>query len=156
MTRMRAIKPTGDADHDFASIMKMHHQGAVDMVNAYTPQAKNAEMKTMARRMNTMQKKEIQDFTAFLSGHKPQSSTAQFGRKSMQMMHKGDSHAMSGNPDQDFVAMMSEHHQMGIDMANAFLKEAKTEKMRGMAQSIIREQTKEIKDMQDWQAKNKG
>jgi uncharacterized protein (DUF305 family) len=156
MKSMMAMKPTGDADHDFAAMMKMHHQGAVDMVDAYTPQAKNGEMKTMAGRMSAMNKKEIGEFTAFLGKHKPQNFSAQFGQSAMQMMHKGGSHSMSGNPDRDFAAMMIQHHQMGVDMANAFLKEAKTEKMRSMAQKIVKDQTKDITELKALQAKLKS
>lgn len=156
MKSMMAMKPTGDADHDFASMMKMHHQGAVDMVSAYTPQAKNGEMKAMAVRISTMNKKEIGELAAFLGQHKPQNFSAQFGQSAMQMMHKGDSHAMSGNPDRDFAAMMIEHHQQGIDMSNAFLKEAKTEKMRSMAQKVVKDQTKDITELKALQAKLKN
>lgn len=156
MKTMMAMKHTGDADHDFASMLKMHHQGAVDMVNAYTPHAKNGAMKAMAGRIGAMNKKEIGELTAFLGQHKPQNSSAQFGKSAMQMMHKGDSHSMSGNPDRDFAAMMIEHHQMGVDMANAFLKEAKTDAMRNMAQKVVKQQTKDIAELKALETKVKS
>jgi uncharacterized protein (DUF305 family) len=156
MKTMMAMKPTGDADHDFASMMKMHHQGAVDMVNSYTPQAKNAELKKMAGRMLTMQKKEIGELTAFLGQHKPQGSNSNFSQQAMRMMHQGGSHTMTGKADRDFAAMMIQHHQQGIDMANAFLKEAKTEKMRSMAQKVVKEQTKDITELKAMEAKLKS
>lgn len=156
MNQMMAMKATGDADHDFASMLKLHHQGAVDMVNAYTPQAKNADLKAMAGRIGAMNKKEIGELTAFLGQHKPRGSHSNFSQQAMQMMHQDGSHAMTGNADSDFAAMMIQHHQQGIDMANAFLKEAKTEKMRSMAQKVVKEQTKDITELKALEAKLKS
>lgn len=156
MSQMMAMKPTGDADHDFAMMLKTHHQGAVDMVKAYTPHAQSAEMKKLAGRIEAMNKKEIGELTAFLGEHKPAATTSRFSQQAMQMMHQGGKHSMSGNADRDFAAMMSDHHQQGIDMANAFLKEAKTEKMRTMARKVVQEQTKDLKDLQAAQKKLKS
>lgn len=33
MNQMMSMKMTGDPDHDFAMMMKMHHQGAVEMAD---------------------------------------------------------------------------------------------------------------------------
>lgn len=153
MDQMMAMKPTGDADHDFASMLKMHHQGAVDMVAAYKPQGKNAAMKAIAERIGTMNKKEIGELTAFLAKHR-RSANSKYAHQAMQMMHKGGSQPMNGNADRDFASMMIQHHQMGVDMAKAFLKEAKTEEMRKMAQKVVDAQTKDIQDMKAWQRQN--
>lgn len=155
MKTMMAMKPTGDADHDFATILKMHHQGAIDMVNVYMVQAKNAELKKMAWRMLTLQKKEIGELTAFLDQHKPQGSNSNFSQQAMRIVHQGRSHIVIGKADRDFAAVMIQHHQQGIDMANAFLKEAKTEKMRSMAQKVVKEQTKDITELKSVEAKLK-
>jgi uncharacterized protein (DUF305 family) len=50
----------------------------------------------------------------------------------------------SGDVDQDFVAMMTPHHQGAIDMALAVLKYGKNEQLRRIAQEIIVEQQQEI------------
>lgn len=53
----------------------------------------------------------------------------------------------SGDVDRDFVAMMTPHHQGGIDMALAVLKYGKNEQLRRLAQEIIVEQQQEIAAM---------
>lgn len=54
---------------------------------------------------------------------------------------------MNGNVDHDFASMMAQHHQQGVDMARAFLKEGKTEKMKSIANNVIGMQTKEMAEL---------
>jgi uncharacterized protein (DUF305 family) len=53
----------------------------------------------------------------------------------------------SGNVDQDFVAMMTPHHQGAIDMAQAELRYGRDERLRRIAQEIIVTQQDEIAAM---------
>ncbi len=61
---------------------------------------------------------------------------------------------LTGNADQDFVAMMIPHHQGAIDMARAELQYGKDPMLRRMARGIITAQQKEIREMQQWQSKH--
>jgi uncharacterized protein (DUF305 family) len=67
---MQQIKPTGDADRDFATMMRMHHQQAVEMSQAYLKQAKSPELKKMAQKIVQDQKREIAQFDKWLQAHK--------------------------------------------------------------------------------------
>ncbi|MDQ2987349.1 MAG: DUF305 domain-containing protein [Armatimonadota bacterium] len=49
---------TGDADEDFAAMMIVHHQGAIEMAELEVKHGKNAELKAMAQKMIDMQKQE--------------------------------------------------------------------------------------------------
>jgi len=51
--------------------------------------------------------------------------------------------SMTGNVDYDFAANMKMHHQMGIDMAKAQIKNGKSPQMVKMAKAIVVGQTKE-------------
>lgn len=146
MNQMMSMKMTGDPDHDFAMMLKMHHQSAVKMSDMEIKQGKNAQVKALAGKIKTANQNEIKELTQFLSSHKPQSSTSKLGQKGMEIMHSGN-HSMNGNIDHDYVSMMAQHHQQGIDMANAFLKEGKTEKMKMMARKVIQNQTKEVSEL---------
>ena len=53
----------------------------------------------------------------------------------------------SGDVDNDFVAMMTAHHQGAIDMAMAQLRHGRNERLRRMAQEIIVTQQQEIAAM---------
>lgn len=151
MNQMMSMKMTGDPDHDFAMMLKMHHQSAVNMSDMEIRQGKNAQVKALAGKIKTANQAEIKELTQFISSHKPQSSSSKLGQKGMEIMH-GGSHSMNGNVDHDFASMMAQHHQQGIDMANAFLKEGKTEKMKMMARKVIQNQTKEVAELKKLEA----
>ena len=75
--------------------------------------------------------------------------------KSMEEMHqKMSSMKMTGDHDHDFAMMMRSHHQAGIDMARAQLKNGKDPEMQRMAKKVIADQTREIKKLDDWMAKH--
>lgn len=61
---------------------------------------------------------------------------------------------MTGDPDRDFVAAMTPHHQGAIDMARLYLREGKDPAIRQMAQKIITDQEREIRQFRQWQAKH--
>jgi uncharacterized protein (DUF305 family) len=65
--KMAAMKMTGNADVDFAMMMRIHHQGAIDMAQAELRDGKDAEMRRLAKNIITAQKKEIAQFDKFLA-----------------------------------------------------------------------------------------
>jgi uncharacterized protein (DUF305 family) len=66
MDTMRQMKMSGDTDKDFAMMMKMHHQQALDMAKVEVDHGKSPEMKAMARKIIAAQKKEIAEFDKWL------------------------------------------------------------------------------------------
>ena len=66
------------------------------------------------------------------------------GMKGMQSMKA------SGDTDYDFAMMMRMHHKNALDMANVELKNGKDAKLRDVADAIIKSQTKEIADFDEW------
>jgi uncharacterized protein (DUF305 family) len=62
--------------------------------------------------------------------------------------------AMTGDPDRDLVAMMIPHHQGAIDMARIYLRTGRDPQIRRMAQKIIADQEREIREMRAWQARH--
>ena len=155
MNQMMSMKMTGDPDHDFAMMLKTHHQGAIEMADLEMKQGKDAKTKALATRIKATNQKEIKELDQFLSSHKPMSSSSKLGQKGMEIMHGGN-HSMNGKVDHDFASMMAQHHQQGVDMARAFLKEGKTEKMKTMASNVIKMQTKEIGELKRLEASLKG
>jgi uncharacterized protein (DUF305 family) len=63
---------------------------------------------------------------------------------------------MTGNPDQDFAAMMIPHHQGAIAMARTELQFGKDPTMRRLAGDIIAAQDREIALMHNWQNTHPG
>jgi uncharacterized protein (DUF305 family) len=67
MDSMQKMPMSGDVDKDFAMMMKLHHQQALDMAQMELEQGKSTEMKAMARKIIIAQKKEIAQFDAWLA-----------------------------------------------------------------------------------------
>ena len=71
-------------------------------------------------------------------------------------MHKGMALKFSNDADVDFIRGMIPHHQGAIDMAKVVLQYGKNEQTRKWANDIIREQAREINEMQEWLKANKA
>jgi uncharacterized protein (DUF305 family) len=70
MKSMENVPMSGDTDRDFAATMRIHHQGAVDMAQAEIDGGKDPQLKAMAKKIISAQKKEIAEFDQWLAKHK--------------------------------------------------------------------------------------
>ena len=155
MQQMHSMKPTGDPDYDFAQMMKYHHQGAIDMAKAEVAGGTDEQLKQMAQKMIDDQQKENAAFDRFLQGKQP-AGNSDYGQRAMGMMTPMSEVKMeSGSLDAMFASMMIPHHQDAIKMAQEYLKVAKNEEMKKLAQSIMESQPKEIQELQNWLANHK-
>ncbi len=162
MMKMENMKVTGDFDYDFAGMMKEHHQGAIDMSQVLLSKGSDAGIKAMAQKIIDAQKAEIADFDKILSSIKPVEQKSKDGDQHNELHEIGEkmqedmkNMKMSGNVDKDYVMMMIGHHQSAVSMAKDELSHGKNIQLKQMAQKIIQEQEKEIKEFQSWLDKNK-
>ncbi len=70
MDSMQKMPMSGDIDKDFAMMMKVHHQQALNMAEMELANGKSPEMKTMAKQIIAAQKKEIAQFDKWLAKQK--------------------------------------------------------------------------------------
>jgi uncharacterized protein (DUF305 family) len=70
MDSMQKMPMSGDTDKDFAMMMRMHHQLALNMAEMELANGKSPEMKAMAKRIIVAQKKEIAQFDKWLAKQK--------------------------------------------------------------------------------------
>ena len=70
MDGMQKMQMSGDTDKDFAMMMKVHHQQAVNMAEMEIAHGKSSEMKAMAKQIIAAQKKEIAQFDQWLAKQK--------------------------------------------------------------------------------------
>jgi uncharacterized protein (DUF305 family) len=64
---MRSASMNGDVDHDFATMMIPHHQGAIDMAEAELLYGKNPVMRRLAEEIVVDQQSETQAMQLWLS-----------------------------------------------------------------------------------------
>lgn len=65
--KMSSMPMSGDPDVDFAMMMRIHHQGAIDMAQAELRDGKAPQMRKMATEIISAQKKEIAEIDKFLA-----------------------------------------------------------------------------------------
>ena len=67
--KMSEMQMSGDADRDFAMMMREHHQHGIDMAKAEVESGKDPEMVKEAKKIIASQQKDIQKFDAWLKKH---------------------------------------------------------------------------------------
>ena len=160
MDEMHTMKVTQDPDIDYATMMKMHHMGAVEMAKLELASGSNSEMKAKAQAIIDAQQEEIGQFDAFLSKATPTTMNMEFHMQMMDGMERMDKQAdlqiVNGNIDQDFATLMIEHHKNATDMAQMHLLMGKNADLKKMSSMIIEDQNEEIADFQSWLLANRS
>ena len=162
MHSMGSMKMTGDFDYDFANTMLMHHQSAVDMAKDIISKGSNAEVKTMAQNIVTAQEGEIAQLKNIIANYKMPEMKKENGEahnelgETMEKMEtKMKGMAKTGNADKDFLMMMIPHHESAVTMGEDELSHGKNLELKKMAQKIMEDQSKEIKQFEAMLAKMK-
>ena len=156
MSQMKEMKSTGNPDKDYAAMMKVHHMGALKMAQVQAAKGTDAQLKQLAQQMITEQQNEINTFEAFISGNSSANNGDVFYKAAMKGMNDMKMEMdHSGSIDKQFAQMMIPHHQGAIDMSNMYLKNgAQDAKLKELANKIISDQQKEIKELQTWLSTN--
>lgn len=61
---------------------------------------------------------------------------------------------MSGDVDKDFAMMMKMHHEQALTMAKTEIDHGKSAELKAMARKIVKDQTKEIAQLDAWMKKH--
>jgi uncharacterized protein (DUF305 family) len=150
MQQMKTITSTGDPDHDFAMMMKHHHQGAIDMAKPEVNGGQGATLKALAQKIIKDQPKEISVIDNFMQEHQP-SGLSDYGKNAMGMMtDMGSMQMKDSSLDAMFASMMVPHYQEAVKMAEAYLKRGINTELKQIAQNIIATQPKEIEELRTW------
>lgn len=157
MDEMHNLEMSGDPDKDFAEMMVIHHQGAVDMAKAELAFGKDTVIRNMASSILSAQKSEIAKMQAIISSLPKVQSVTHMDRandplmKSMNgMMDASHNTPMSGDVDRDFVTMMIPHHEGAVEMAKVQVRQGRNAALKKMAQQMIDDQTREIGQFRQW------
>ena len=159
---MMATVSGEDFDRLFLANMIAHHQGAVDMANLALKSAKHQEVKDLAKAIVSTQTTEIANMVSWQKtwGYSASSGTGMIDHTAMSMddTNAGMMNALNNKTGDDFdkafLTQMILHHQSAIDMA-ASGTNANHQEVKDLTTAIISAQTKEIKQMKQWQ-KNWG
>ena len=159
-TAMNNAKINGDFDYDFANLMIMHHQMAIDMSQVEIQKGSDQTIKNMANGIIVAQKIEIRIMQQFLQNYKiPLSNnllnqSLKLTTEMKEMMDKMNAIKMTNNIDKDYVAMMIPHHESAVEMAKSQLLFGTQNNLVALAKNIIEDQNFEINEFKKWQINN--
>lgn len=160
MDGMMEMQKTNDPDNDFAMMMRMHHQGAIEMSELELQNGKDPEMRELAQMIMAAQEAEIQELTAFLQSHPAHANIPEFSMKQMMNMERSGRNAdlqiINGNTDHDFATLMIGHHESAIENSRLEMIYGHEPAMKAMAAKIIEAQEMEIKELQEWLLVNRN
>ena len=147
-----------DADTQFAQMMIVHHEGAVEMAELAGQTSDTPEIQDLATRIAGAQQPEIDLMTGWLNT---------WGEDVEAMDHAGmdmggmDMNGMSQEEvmahmetlegaefDAQFLEHMIAHHEGAIEMAEAEIEDGVNEEATSLAQTIVDAQTAEIAEME--------
>ena len=149
-----------DADTEFAQMMIVHHQGAIEMADLAVDKADSEDVRALAERISAAQGPEIDEMTSWLQAwgeEGPQDADMggmDHGAMDMGGMDMGSAmtelEGLSGAEfDRAFLEMMTEHHRGAIEMSEAHLVDGANAEARELAREIIDDQTREITEMEN-------
>lgn len=154
MDKMDMAKMTDDPEIDFATMMAMHHQGAISMSNLELSAGTNDSLKRTAQKIINEQQLEIQQLKTILSAITVDNTDTVFTaehKAGMEKMGKtADVQIITGDIDNDFATLMMVHHQSAIDNASSYLHHGNNAQLKTIANKIISSQTMEIDELANW------
>ena len=158
----------GYGDQHFIMMMIPHHDGAIAMADLALSRARRPEIKALAGRIKASQAAENTQMRAWyrqwygqdVPVWKPGAGWGwqggmggMGGTGGMGMMHGGTNlTALSTAKDFDraFLEQMIPHHQMGVMMASMAQTNTQHPELRELQQAMVRAQSEEITQMQEW------
>lgn len=166
MQQLRSQQPSGNIDQDFASMMIVHHQGAINMSNQVLQAGDNNEIISQARQLITNKQQEIDQLQQFagdqsgMSGQ--QNASGQVGSDpARQLMaategtlEEVQQQELNGDADHDYAHVLILHHQDAIEMAQVQLEHGQNAELKALAQQIIDKNRSEIEALEAWAGSN--
>ena len=154
-------------DRAFVRQMVPHHQMANEMAEMATKNGKHAKIRRLARRIIEAQSAEIRTMRRIakrlgvtpaempMNGSMSDETMRDLETLGVSMDESGMSMNMGeldgANPfDRTFIDMMIAHHQGAIRMASAERRKGRDAHLRRIARGIIRDQAREIRQLNRW------
>lgn len=147
-----------DADTEFAQMMIVHHEGAVEMADLAVERAGSEEVRALGERIAAAQGPEIEQMTSWLEawgedlpaeadmGGMDHGSMEMDGMDQETVM--GELSGLTGTDfDRRFLELMIDHHRGAIEMAEAHRAAGESAEAVRLSDEIIDAQTTEIAEM---------
>ena len=143
----------GDLDRQFIEEMIPHHEDAVLMAELALKKSDNEEIIKLAENIKREQSREIDEMRSWYKLWYGTDVPEYVGGMSQGMMSGGTDLESLENAelfDKEFIEQMIPHHQMALMMVSMMLQGTEHVEMQKLAEDIVRTQTEEINQMNDW------
>ncbi len=149
-----------DADVEFAQMMIVHHEGALEMAELALDRATTEEVRALAQRIYDAQDPEIQQMSGWLEAwgedlpDDADMGGMDHGGMDMEGMSQDEAMTSLGELegvdfDRSFLDLMTSHHRGAIEMAEEQLEDGANPEALDLARAIIDAQTAEIDEMKE-------
>lgn len=157
-TSADATAAHNEADTEFAQMMIVHHEGAIEMADLVVERAATAQVRELGERIRAAQAPEIERMTTWLeSWGEPLASDADhdgmdhggmdMGGMDQQQAMTALDNADDADVDRLFLELMIEHHRGAVVMAEAQIADGQNADAIALAHDIIAAQEAEIAEM---------
>jgi uncharacterized protein (DUF305 family) len=163
MVRIHRMPKSGNADHDLAAAMEIHHQSAIDMASLLLQSGTDQQLKAIAAKIIEAQSKEIEVLKKiqkqYAKGEKtydPAVVNDGLGKamtEDMNTMMKMPE-KIGSSVDSQFASTMVKHHRDGIQMGHTILLYVKDPIFKELTRNMVSSQELEIDEMEDWLSKH--
>ena len=161
-TDQSAIQTSSNAadapfDLQFLDTMTVHHQVAIDMAKMCQGKAQHPELLTSANNIAAAQQEETAKMKQWRDdwfAGQPSAMNAEMDgmKESMKDMDMNELGSLTGNTfDLEFLRQMIPHHTGALLMANTAFQKAEKNETKMLATDILKTQSAEIRQMQEWQ-----
>jgi uncharacterized protein (DUF305 family) len=148
-----------DDDTEFAQMMIIHHEGALEMASLAAAEAETPEVRTLAERIEAAQQPEIDLMTSWLQRwDQDMPDAAEHGAMDHGGMDMGglsqeeameELRGLSGaDLDRRFLELMIEHHRGAVEMSQVQRERGENPEAVELAGRIIDDQEAEIAEME--------
>ncbi len=140
-------------DIAFMSLMIGHHQGALEMAQAYLQTGKDPRVRRAAQEILKVQQGEILQLKRWLKawyGLSPDPRYREIMRADMGPMMAALMGGKAPSPERAFLEGMIPHHQDAVAMAQLCLRRTNKKELREFCQGIIAQQSREIDEFRAW------
>lgn len=140
-----------DADIIFITMMKPHHEGAIEMAELAETRAESTAVKALADKIMAAQDPEIEMMTKMATAWGVDLEAEVEGGAGHSMSSGDDTTALgplTGKEfDREFLTRMIAHHEGAIEMAETQLADGVNPQAKQMAADIMESQAAEIEEM---------
>lgn len=140
------------ADLMFMNMMIIHHDQAITMAELAPNRTENENILALAENISEAQRRENEQMSAWLQSQgyeRPTDGHRMAGRaspKEMALLEQSTGKEF----DKQFAELMIEHHDGGIQMAQAEVQRGSHDELVSLADDMVRVQQREVDLMQRW------